>query len=116
MASKESLLADVLTFLKTQQRAEEITRAALRRAGERYLDGEPMKAFKERVDLIARIERLPDETTEKLSPMVERILRDLITLEKTRRENGPALMSLGNIAQRAERVLGPSPGKEKPRS
>lgn len=61
-ASKQSLLGDVLTFLKTQQRAEEIALAALRKAGEGYLDGEPMKAFNERVDLIARIERLPVET------------------------------------------------------
>jgi hypothetical protein len=62
MTSNERLLAHALAFLKQQQRAEEIALAALRQAGEGYLDGEPMKAFNERVRLIECIESLPSET------------------------------------------------------
>jgi len=67
MDSKANLFGDVLTFLKTQQGAEEIALAALRKADEGYLDGEPMKAFNERVDLIARIERLLVEVQPSIS-------------------------------------------------
>lgn len=51
-----SLMTDVLSFLKTQQQAEEVALAALRQAGEGYLGGEPMKAYNERVRLIKELE------------------------------------------------------------